>query len=213
MVGWAQPYTLPLQTGPINDYGQTLEATDRGKLSALIQALAEHGLGLVYLASWHDPFGDPQRYAAEVFRAWGLGKNQALLVFLRGADRRWRVIIQAGPAAPLPATVEALRQRAELEANRTRPGYAAVRFTSDLLSALQKPEPGRTRFSLPWPAILAGVVGLAALFFVFRLFCPHCFRPLRRVASVGGILWVCPRCRYTRAGWGRRSGSRRGVYL
>lgn len=179
---------------------------------ALLSALAERGLELVYLASWHDPFGDPQRYATEVFRAWNLRENQGLLVFLRGVDRRWRVVFRAGSTAPVPPAVEELRKRAELEANRARPGYAAVRFVEALLSALQEPATKRTGFSLPWVAILAGLGGLAALLLLSRLFCPQCFRPLRRVASVGGILWVCPRCRYTRAGWGRRPGSRRGSY-
>lgn len=167
---------------------------------------------LVYLASWHDPFGDPQRYAAEVFRAWGLREHQALLVFLRGADRRWRVVVRAGPKARLPENVEALRQRAELEANRARPGYAAVRFVGGLLSALGEPASARTGFALPWRALLAGGAALAGLFLLLRLLCPRCFWPLRRVRSVGGILWVCPRCRYTRAGWGRRPGGRRGFY-
>ncbi len=165
----------------------------------------------MYLASWHDPFGDPLRYAAEVFRAWGLGENQTLLVFLRGADRRWRVVVRAGPAVRLPARTEELRQRAELEANRTRPGYAAVRFLSGLLSALEEP-PSRGGLVVPWKAILLGLAAGAGLLGVLRLFCPRCFRPLRRVESVGGILWVCPRCRYTRAGWGRRPGGRRGFH-
>ncbi len=212
MVGSAQPYSLPLQVGPINDYGQTLEAADRGRLLALVSALAERGLNLVYLASWHDPFGHPQRYAAEVFRAWNLREDHVLLVFLRGADRRWRVVLWAGSAVRLPPHIEELRQRAETEANRTRPGYAAVRFVEALLSALEEPAAKRRGFAVSWVAVVAGLVGLAAVMLLARLLCPHCLRPLRRLASVGGILWVCPRCRYTRAGRGRRLGSRRGFF-
>jgi len=202
---------LPLQVGPINDYGQTLEAEDRGKLLGYIAALEAQNIQLVYLASWRDPFSDPKRYAAEVFRAWALSERTLLLVFVRDENRRWHVAIQTGSALALPEKVEELRKKAETEANRMRPGYAAVHFVSGLLAALseaQKPQAATKNF--PWKPTLLGGVGLFLLFLFARRICPRCGRPLRRVRSVSGIIWVCPRCRYTRAGlrWGRWPGGR-----
>lgn len=201
--------------GLINDYGQTLEASDRAQLLGYISALEEKGVTLVYLASWRDPFGNPQRYAAEVFRAWGLAEGHLLLVCLRGEDRRWRVAIHAGGRVSLPAAVEELRAKAELEANRIRPGYAVVRFAAELLSALGKEGPAAGRAgSFPWKYLLFGALGLLLFGVLARRLCPRCGRPLRRVRSLSGIIWACPRCRYTRAGlrWGRRPGGRRVVF-
>ena len=169
----------------------------------------------MYLASWRDPFGNPERYASEVFQAWKLSDQNLLLVFLRGEDRKWRVAIYSGRALSLPQGVEELRNRAEQEANRARPGYAAVHFVSSLLSLIREGEarPKTTR-AFPWQYVL-----FASLFVLFAVFvglriCPRCGRPLRRVRSVTGIIWVCPRCRYTRTSLrrGRRPGGRRDFY-
>ncbi len=168
---------------------------------------------LVYLASWRDPFGDPERYAAEVFRAWKLSDNHLLLVFVRGEDRRWRVALHKGAALSLPLGLEKLVSRAELEANRARPGYAAVHFVTALLSALHEKKSSESA-SFPWRYALFGAIFVALVLFVVRRVCPRCGRPLRRVRSLSGIILVCPRCRYTRTGlrWGRRPGGRRDFY-
>lgn len=198
--------------GPINDYGQTLEAAERSQLLGYIASLEERGIQLVYLATWRDPFGDPQRYAQEVFRAWGLSPYHALFVLVRGEDRRWRGALWAGTAVPLPPNLEELLVRAQQEANRARPGYAALRFVAAWLSALEKDEPKGKTPPFPWNYMLLGAVLLGAGFFLAHRICPRCGWLLRRQASWGGILWVCPRCRYTRAGRGRWPGGRRGFY-
>lgn len=149
----------------------------------------------------------------EVFRAWNLSEKSLLVVFLRGEDRRWQVVLHFGAAVSPPSELETLRAQAELEANRARPGYAAVRFTSNLLTALHEAKARVDKAKkVPWKLILFGLAFLGALFLLLRWFCPRCGRILRRVHSVSGIIWVCPRCRYTRAGWGRRLGGRRGFY-
>lgn len=201
---------LPLQVGPINDYGQTLEADDRAKLSAIIASLESAGIHLVYLATWRDPFGDPARYAAEVFQAWKLSDKYLLLVFVRGEDRRWRVAIRPGAALLLPQKIEELRGRAELEANRARPGYAALRFASSLLSLLREGETNGAGKRFPWPYVLGAGLFVLLLLFLGRRICPRCGFPLRRVRSLSGIILVCPRCRYTRTSLrrGRRPGGR-----
>ncbi len=197
--------------GPINDYGQTLEAGDRTQLGEYIARLAEEGIRFVYLATWRDPFFDPQRYAAEVFRAWALSDKHVLFVLIRGEDRRWHVALLCGSGVSLPKKTQELLARAQLEANRTRPGYAALQFVGRFLSAVKEEKaPGKNTPSFPWRYVLFGGLFLAALFWFSRRICPRCGRPLRRTESISGILWVCPRCRYTRAGRGRRLGSRRG---
>ncbi len=199
--------------GPINDYGQTLEAAERSQLLGYMASLEEKGLRLVYLATWRDPFNNPGRYAQEVFHAWGLSEYHALLVFARGEDRRWRVAFHAGSAAPVPPEVSALLTQAESEANRARPGYAALRLAAGLLSALEQPTgAAEAPRPFPWKYVLLGAALLGGGILLGRRICPRCGWFLRRRESFGGILWVCPRCRYTRAGWGRRSGSRRGVF-
>jgi hypothetical protein len=63
---------------------------------------------------------------------------------------------------------------------------------------VRAPTPHR---SWGWAYVLSGLAGVGALVLVLRsVLCPRCFRPLRRRPSFTGILRVCPRCRYTRAG-------------
>lgn len=210
--------TLPLQIGPINDYGQTLEAKEREELASLIEAFASRGLSLVYLASWRDPFSDPQRYAQEVFRSWRLGPQSLLLVLLRGEDRHWRVALAAGAeAAGRIPELTGLLSQAEVEANRIRPSYAAIRFLEKLLAEVDQPKvPPASQESgtFPWWWVVLGLGLFFLVLFLSFMVCPRCLRPLRRVRSFGGILWICPRCRYTRVSrrWGRRPGGRGGSY-
>lgn len=190
----------------MNDYGQTLSRLDRERLQALIAELQGHGVSFVYLASWHDPFGDPKRYARAVFSAWGLPPDGLLAVFLRGTDRRWRVEGELGPAAAAavpPAEWAEILVQARIEANRLQPAGAVTNLAGRLLEILTSPPRSRSspKRSWAWAYVLGAVLGLGALVFLGRvLLCPHCLRPLRRRPSFRGILRVCPRCRYTRAG-------------
>ena len=180
-----------------------------------IAALEAQNIQLVYLASWRDPFSDPKRYAAEVFRVWGLSERTLLLVFVRDENWRWHVAIQAGSALTLPGKLEELREKAETEANRVRPGYAAIQFASGLLAALLEAErPGISAKNFSWKLVILGGLGFFLLLLLARRICPRCGRPLRRVRSVSGIIWVCSRCRYARASlrWGRWPGGRRGFF-
>ncbi len=205
---------LPQRIGTINDYGQTLERADRERLAQLIDALQAQDVQLVYLASWYDPFGHPARYAQEVFRAWRLGPEAVLVVFLRGEDRRWHVAVQWGDRA-YPRLSQAswndLLSQAQLEANRARPAHAVLNFASRLLQAL--PQGAQvTRRSFPWPYVVGGLAGaMGLLMWIRSRLCPRCWWPLQRRPSWRGTIVVCPRCRWTRAlRWGRRSGSRGG---
>jgi len=173
---------------------------------ALVAELQGRRVAFVYLASWHDPFGDPARYARAVFSAWRLPPEGLLVVFLRGADRRWRVEAELGPSAarliPSAEWAEILAQ-ARIEANRIQPAGAATNLAERLLELLVSgPRPRASgRRSWTWAYVLLSVLALGAIVLLARLFlCPHCLRPLRRRPSFRGILWVCPRCRYTRAG-------------
>lgn len=198
--------------GPINDYGQTLETADRSQLLGYIASLEERGVQPVYLATWRDPFGDPVRYAQELFRAWALSPHHALFVLVRGEDGRWRVALWAGAAVPLPSDLKELLAQAQQEANRARPGYAALRFFAAWLSTLERERLGGPARPFPWKYVVLGGALLGLGFFLARRICPRCGWFLERRESLGGILLVCPRCRYTRVGRGRRPGGRRGPY-
>jgi hypothetical protein len=201
---------LPKPIGPINDYGQTLERVHREELSARIEELGAEGISFVYLASWHDPFGDPNAYAREVFRGWGLGPEAALVVFVRQGGR-WHVAGHLGAAIGIPrAGWDEILSQAEREANRGRPATAALSVAEDLLRLVTArgsvpPEVGTD--GARWPYVLLGILGVGAVgFFVRRRLCPRCFHPLRRRRSVGGTMWVCPHCRFVRASWRRGEG-------
>ncbi|MCX7750942.1 MAG: TPM domain-containing protein [Candidatus Bipolaricaulota bacterium] len=195
---------LPLPVGPLNDYGQTLEREDRERLSELVGLLQSHGVSLVYLASWHDPFRDPARYAQAVFRAWNLPAQALLVVFLRGADRRWRVEAVLGSEAAAkvpPAGWEEILAQARIEANRLQPASAFGNLAQRLLALLTTGPRAPARRSWAWAYAVAALLGIGGVLLLGRAFlCPHCLRPLRRRPSFRGILWVCPRCRYTRTG-------------
>lgn len=187
----------------MNDYGQTLGRADRERLSELIPLVQARGVSLVYLASWHDPFGNPARYAQAVFSAWRLPPEALLVVFLRGEDRRWRVeaVLGSGAAARVPPGWEEVLAQARVEANRIQPAAAFGNLAERLLELLVTGPRAPPRRSWAWLYILLGLLGVGALLLVGREFlCPQCLRPLRRRPSFRGILWVCPRCRYTRTG-------------
>jgi hypothetical protein len=163
-------------------------------------------VSFVYLATWHDPFGNLTTYATRIFSAWRLPKDALLVVFLRDAARRWHVAARLGErAAALVASPEweGILAEAGVEANRAQPAQAVGNLAEGLLALLlsdrvRVPTPRR---SWGWAYALGALAGAAALVLALRsLLCPRCFRPLRRRPSFTGILRVCPRCRYTRAG-------------
>ncbi|MFH1609287.1 MAG: hypothetical protein ABID40_01490 [Candidatus Bipolaricaulota bacterium] len=197
---------LPEQVGAINDYGQTLQRADRERLEGLVAALKGRGVSFVYLATWRDPFANLTTYTGAVFSAWRLPKDALLVVFLRGEDRRWRVEARFGEraAAAVPQTEwQKILAEAGIEANRAQPAQAVLNLGDRLLALLSSdrtPVPATER-PWWWAYALAGLAGVAGLVLLVRsLLCPRCFRPLRRRASFRGIIRVCPRCRYTRAG-------------
>ena len=176
--------------------------------------LSALGVDLFYLASWHNPFEDPDYYARQVFSAWGLGAGDVLVVFLQ-EEGRWRVVgvLSAGVPIAQDAFDRALT-RAESRANRAPPARAVVWLAEELLELVTSGggEPGEGQ--PVWPYVVGGLAGLAAVFWVMRArLCPRCGFPLRRRESWLGIMLVCPRCGYTRAPRrGRGTGSRRGTY-
>ncbi len=194
--------TLPLPVGSVNDYGQTLDRHQRSEMQETVERLLERGVELVYLASWHDPFADPHLYARRVFSFWGLGPDSVLLVLLRDERGRWHAAGHPGEGAAARISYErweALRARAQSAANLGSPGAAAISWAT-ALAAPPEAAGGDTGGSPLWFALAVGAGGLTALVLLARrLFCPHCLRPLRKARSWGGIIWLCPRCRYTRA--------------
>lgn len=159
----------------------------------------------MYLATWRDPFADLSRYAVSVFSAWRLPKDALLVVFLRGDDRRWRVEARLGTAAALAVPQEEWAEilaEAQIEANRAQVAFAVTNLAERLLSLLssERKPAKEARRSWAWAYVVVGLAGLGGLVLAVRTFlCPQCLWPLRRRASFRGILWVCPRCRFTRA--------------
>gem|GEM_PF-1027478 len=205
---------LPLRIGSINDYGQTLDRSERRAMEDAIEALEREGIQLVYLASWRDPFSAPQVYARQVFSEWGLGSSSALIVLVWDERHRWRAAGQRGEWAAERLSDrmwEEFRSQAESEANRGSPGRAAISWARNLASVpeAEVTEEGGRRV---WPAALVVGGGLAAAVLLGRRWlCPRCLRPLRKRHTWSGIIWACPRCRYARAGRrGSGPGSRGG---
>lgn len=163
-------------------------------------------MSFVYLATWRDPFANLAEYANAVFSAWRLPRDALLVVFLRDAARRWQVEARFGEqaAAVVPQTEwQDILAEARVEANRAQPAQAVANLGDRLLALLasDRAQVPAARRSWWWAYTLAGIAGLAGLVLGLRfVLCPRCFRRLRRRRSFSGILRVCPRCRYTRAG-------------
>ncbi len=209
------PGTLPLPVGSVNDYGQTLDRHRREEVLEAAELMQQKGLELVYLASWHDPFADPDLYARRVFSAWELGVDSVLIVLVRDERGRWHAAGHLGDGAARrfgPEQWEALRARAQSAANLGPPGAAAVSWAAGLAASREAVET-EAGGSAVWPSLAAGGIGLALLVVLARrVFCPRCLRPLRKSRSWGGIIWSCPRCRYARAPRrGSGPGSRGGL--
>jgi len=141
-----------------------------------------------------------------VFTSWRLSPDAVLVVFLRGDDRRWSVGSRLGSkAASLihSAEWEDLLADARVEANRAQPALAVSNLADRLLDLLVSgpKQTKESRRSWAWAYVGLALVGAGGLFVAARtLLCPQCWRPLRRRSSFGGILWTCPRCRFTRTG-------------
>ncbi len=207
--------TLPLRVGAVNDYGQTLDRRQREELRQAAELMGEQGLELVYLATWRDPFSDPDLYARRVFSAWELGPNAVLIVLVRDDRGRWWAVGHLGDAAAsrFPAGQwESLRQRAQTAANLGPAGTAAVSWASGLARPGEVPDEQAGGGGVVWPAVATGAALAVFLVMARRRLCPQCLRPLRRRRSWGGIMLLCPRCRYTRVTRrGSGPGSRGGI--
>jgi len=215
VAGLPQEPLLPRRLGSINDYGQTLERVHRESLASYVEELKGKGLSFFYLASWRDPFGDPWTYAREVFLHWGLPGDAVLVVFVLEGGR-WRVAGQLGVDAAFRIPEHefvALLEEAEGVARRAPPAQAVLALAEGLVALAEGGWSGDGGPKGAWPYAVAGGVGALVLFLLARRVCPRCLRPLYRRPTVRGIIWVCPRCGYTRAPRrGRGTGSRGGFY-
>lgn len=185
-------------------------------MAAQLDALKGLGLEVYYLASWHDPFGDPGLYAREMFEHWGLGPQGVLLVLVRG-EGGWRAagVLGVGLEGKLPREAfQALLVQVQAKLGQLHPGRVALWWVDQLLLLAQGKLSQEDRGLPSWAYAILAAVGTGALAMVLaHRLCPRCLRPLRRVRSWGGIIYRCPRCWYTRAPRrGRGPGSRGGFY-
>lgn len=201
----AQP--LPLQVGPVNDYAAALGgAPQRAPLQELVAQLdARHGVSLTVLVSERDPFGDPDRYAAEVRAHWKLPtRASALAVFLR-QGRGWaaRLWLSADLSAALgEGRVRGWRAEVERLAGRNRIREAALASAQGLLDALapdtEAADEGGGPNWLLWGGGTLGALALGGVGHRLRTLCPRCARRLQTSIRYGKRLKRCAHCGYNR---------------
>ncbi len=201
----AQP--LPLQVGPVNDYAAALGgAPQRAPLQALVDQLkARHGVSLTVLVSERDPFGDPDRYAAEVRAHWKLPANKsAFAVFLR-QGRGWTARLWLSADLNAAFGEGGLRRwRAEVErlAGRNRVREAALASAQGLWDALdpgaEAADEGDGPNWLLWGGGALGALALGGVGHRLSTLCPRCSRRLHTSMRYGKRLKRCAHCGYNR---------------
>ena len=208
-------YCLPRPIGQLSDYGNVLDRHGRERIISLIdQARERFGIDVYILASWEDPYGDPDRYAVALLDAWNLAQGKTLLaVFLR-AGRDWDVAILLGEliAADHPQLARIVETGiTDLVAHRRIEEAMVALFEGieqQLLTTSLGEQPavnGRGSRALPVLALI-GSVGLVAVF-IHRRICPRCGRILRirkrrsfaPYQKRRDVIYYCQRCNYSRA--------------
>jgi hypothetical protein len=88
---------VPRAIGHLSDYGNVLDRHGRDRIeSRIADAWQRFSLDVYVLASWEDPFDDPNRFAIAVQESWGLDAGRTLLaVFLLSHDD-WSVRVLPG---------------------------------------------------------------------------------------------------------------------
>lgn len=207
-------YCLPRPIGQLSDYGNVLDRHGRERITSLIgQARERFGIDVYILASWEDPYGDPDRYAVTLLDAWNLAKGKTLLAVFLKTGKDWDVAILPGElttvtypqlAYMVKAGIKDLVEHRRIEEAMVALFGVLERQLSPGAQAGQSVSNRRGSRVLS-VLLLLGSLGLVA-FFIHRRICPRCGRILRVRKSRafdpyqgGNMVYYCQRCNYSRA--------------
>ena len=207
-------YCLPRPIGQLSDYGNVLDRHGRERITSLIDQMRERfGIGVYILASWEDPYGDPDRYGVTLLNAWNLAKGKTLLAVFLKTGKDWDVAILPGELTTVAYPQLAYKVKAGIthlvEHRRIEEAMVALfevlqRQLSQGTRAGQSVSNRRGSRVLS-VLLLLGSLGLVA-FFIHRRVCPRCGRILRvrKIRAFdpyqgGDVVYYCQRCNYSRA--------------
>jgi len=200
---------VPRAIGHLSDYGNVLDRHGRDRIeSRIADAWQRFSLDVYVLASWEDPFDDPNRFAIAVQESWGLEAGRTLLaVFLLSHDD-WSVRVLPGRVtmAGAPSLAVSLENGIrDLVAHR-RIEEAMVALFDEIHVALGVGESAGARSGVGSSRIgailILGAAIVSAVLFITRRVCPRCGHLLRRggPASRPGsdVVYSCRNCGYKR---------------
>lgn len=207
-------YCLPRPIGQLSDYGNVLDRHGRERITSLIEETRERfGIDVYILASWEDPYGDPDRYAVTLLDGWNLAKGKTLLAVFLKTGKDWDVAILPGELTTVAYPQLAYKVKAGIthlvEHRRIEEAMVALfevlqRQLSQGTQAGQSVSNRRGSRVLS-VLLLLGSLGLVA-FFIHRRVCPRCGRILRvrKIRAFdpyqgGDVVYYCQRCNYSRA--------------
>ncbi len=207
-------YCLPRPIGQLSDYGNVLDRHGRERITSLIdQARERFGIVVYILASWEDPYGNPDRYAVTLLDAWNLAKGKTLLAVFLKTGKDWDVAILPGELTTVTYPQLAYKVKAGIthlvEHRRIEEAMVALfevleRQLSPRTQAGQSVSNRRGSRVLS-VLLLLGSLGLVA-FFIHRRICPRCGRILRVRKSRasdpyqgGDVVYYCQRCNFSKA--------------
>ena len=207
-------YCLPRPIGQLSDYGNVLDRHGRERITSLIDQMRERfGIGVYILASWEDPYGDPDRYGVTLLNAWNLAKGKTLLAVFLKTGKDWDVAILPGELTTLTYPQLAYKVKAGIKdlVEHRRIEEAMVALFEVLQRQLsQGTQAGQSVSNRRGSRVLSvllllGSLGLVA-FFIHRRVCPRCGRILRvrKIRAFdpyqgGDVVYYCQRCNYSRA--------------
>ena len=211
----AKSYCLPRPIGQLSDYGNVLDRHGRERITSLIEKTRERfGIDVYILASWEDPYGDPNRYAVALLDTWNLARGKTLLAVFLKTGKDWDVAILSGElttaaypelAYKVKAGIAQLVQHRRIEEAMVALFEVLQRQLSPGTQARQ-PVSNRRGSRVLSVLLSLGALGLVA-FFIHRRICPRCGRILRvrkrrafgPYQKKGDVIYYCQRCSYSRA--------------
>lgn len=188
---------------------------DQRKLEKTLTELKEKGIGLTVLISRYDPYSDPNIYASEIRRKWGISgdRDESLIVFVREGED-WKVRTYLRPrvtnsfeAGELAKYIDSLRKKVKNGEVRVAVMEAVLKIHRNIFPpTVEKTGEKTGDGSQLWVYLIAGISGGVALlagllFWEGRRRCPRCGSKLETIDTQShlngeGAERHCPECGY-----------------
>jgi uncharacterized protein len=193
---------FPKPTGPINDYAELIDASTKGSLTALIEAVEKETTAEIAVATVTTLDGlSVEEYAKQLFNAWGIGqkgRDNGVLLLVAPIERTLRIEVGYGLEAILPDGLAGSIMREDVLPRFQTNDYQGgiVRGVERIAAIIRTNEPAvqtapESGFQPEWLLVLLGAVWVGfAMFEAGVAFRAKAVGPIAKdLAMTGPVLW------------------------